>query len=103
MAGFHLGKPRQNGAHAELAGFAAIDAGEQRIGQAIDHLRAIVALDQGGHRLVRPALAEDETTPLPCATWCRENSGEKTTGMILVGTMNIRPSGMATNLPLSRM
>ena len=52
MLGFHLGEAREHGAHAELRRFAAIDAGEQRVSQAIDHLGAVVALDESGDRFV---------------------------------------------------
>ena len=43
---FHLRKARQNRADAEVRGFSAVDAGEQRVGEAVDHLRAVVALDE---------------------------------------------------------
>ena len=33
----------------------------------------------------------------------QEKSGENTVGMILVGTMNMSPSGITTSLPLTRM
>ena len=36
---FHLREARKNGAHAEAGGFSAVDAGEQRVGEAVDHLR----------------------------------------------------------------
>ena len=60
----HLGKPRQHRANTELRGLAAVDAGEQRVRQAIDHLRTVVALDQGGNTFValRPARRK---TPFP--------------------------------------
>ena len=46
MCRFHLGKARQNGAHAELAGLAAIHAGKQRISETIHHFAAVVPLDK---------------------------------------------------------
>ena len=49
---FHLRKSWKNRADAEAGGFSAVHAGEQRIGEAVDHLRAVVALDEGRDGLV---------------------------------------------------
>ena len=46
MSALHLGEAGEDGAHAEVGGFAAVDAGEERVGEAIDHFSAVVALDQ---------------------------------------------------------
>ena len=35
----HFGESRKHGADAEAGGFSAINAGEQRVGEAVDHLR----------------------------------------------------------------
>ena len=46
MSALHLGEAGKNGAHAEAGGFAAVNAREEWVGEAIDHLRAVVALDE---------------------------------------------------------
>ena len=43
---FHLDEARQHGARAQLAGIAAIDARQQRIGEPIDNLRSEVPLHE---------------------------------------------------------
>ena len=45
VSALHLGEAGKHGAHAEAGGFSAVDAGEERVGEAVDHLRAVVALD----------------------------------------------------------
>ena len=43
---FHLEETRKHGGHAQLRGFAAVDAGQQGIDQALHHLSPVVALYQ---------------------------------------------------------
>ncbi len=52
VSAFHLGEAGQDCAHAELGGFAAVDAGEERVGEAIDHFGTVVALDERGDAFV---------------------------------------------------
>jgi hypothetical protein len=52
MSALHFGEARKNSAHAEVGGFSAVDAGEERVGEAVDHLRAIMALDEGCYAFV---------------------------------------------------
>ena len=52
MFGFHVGEAREHGAHAEVGRFASIDAGEERIGEQVNHLRSVVTLDHLGHGFV---------------------------------------------------
>src|SRR5579863_1023511 len=49
---FHLSESRKNGADAEVGGFAAVDAGKQRVGEAVDHFCAVVTLDESGNAFV---------------------------------------------------
>ena len=37
MSAFHFGEAGKNGADAEAGGFSAVDAGEERVGEAVDH------------------------------------------------------------------
>ena len=37
VSALHFGKARKNGADAEAGGFSAVDAGEERVGEAVDH------------------------------------------------------------------
>ena len=53
---FHVSEARQHGAHAQLRSFAAVNSGEQRIGEQIDHLGTVVAFDHLGNRFVAEAL-----------------------------------------------
>ena len=46
MGALHLGEAREYGSNAEIRCISAIDSGEQRVGKAIHHLGAIVALDE---------------------------------------------------------
>ena len=48
----HLSEAWKNGANAEARSFSAVNAGEQRIGEAVDHLGAVVALDERSDGLV---------------------------------------------------
>ena len=52
MRALHFRKSGKNRADAEAGGFSAVDAGEQRIGETVDHLGAVVALDEGRDGLV---------------------------------------------------
>ena len=45
MSALHLGEAGKNGANAEAGGFSAVNAGEEWVGKAIDHLGAVVAFD----------------------------------------------------------
>src|SRR5271167_4390635 len=47
-----FGEAWKDGAYAEAGGFAAVDAGEQRIGEAVDHFCAVVTLYQGRNAFV---------------------------------------------------
>ena len=49
---FHLCEAREHGANAEVGGFSAVDAGEERVGEAVDHLGTIMAFDECGNGLV---------------------------------------------------
>ena len=57
MPGFHFSEARKNGSNAEFAGSPAVNAGKQRISQAIDHLSTVVPLNQRGHAFVAIGLA----------------------------------------------
>ena len=52
MSALHLGEAGKHGAHAEAGGFAAVNAGEEWVGEAVDHLCAVVAFDQRGYAFV---------------------------------------------------
>src|SRR4029077_8847603 len=53
VSALHLGEAGEDGTDAEAGGFAAVDAGEQRVGEAVDHFGAVVALDQRGYAFIR--------------------------------------------------
>ena len=46
VGALHLGETGKNGADAEVGGFSAVDAREKRVGEAVDHFRAVMALDE---------------------------------------------------------
>ncbi len=52
VSALHFGEAGKDGAHAEAGGFSAVDAGEQRVGEAVDHFGAVVALDKRGYAFV---------------------------------------------------
>ena len=52
MSALHFGEAGKHGAHAEAGSLSAIDSGEERVGEAVDHLRAVMSLDQGGYAFI---------------------------------------------------
>ncbi len=52
MSALHLCEAWKDCAHAEAGGFAAVDAGKQRVGEAVYHFGAIVALDERGNAFI---------------------------------------------------
>ena len=46
MSALHFGESRQNRADTEIGGFAPVDAGEQWVGEAVDHFSTVVPLDE---------------------------------------------------------
>ena len=52
MFGFHVGEAGQHGADAQLRRFASVDSGEERIGEQVNHLGSVVALDHLGNGFV---------------------------------------------------
>jgi hypothetical protein len=48
----HFGDAGKDGADAEAGGFSAVDAGEERVGEAVDHFCAVVARDERGYAFV---------------------------------------------------
>ena len=101
---FHLDKARQHRTCAQLCGIAAVNAGQQRIGQAIDNLCPEMPLHQLRDGLVscmgRGGCSSSRAMRILVP---QENSGENAVGMSLVGTMNIRPSGITTSRPCTTM
>ena len=55
VLGFHLHQAGQDGAGAQFGGVAAIDAGEERIGEPVHGFGAKVALHQRGDSFVGQA------------------------------------------------
>jgi len=102
--GFHVGEAGQHGADAQLRRFASVDSGEERIGEQVNHLGSVVALDHLGNGFVGFGLMWGMEPLAAMRILVRsEKSGESTVGRILVGTMNMRPSGMTTSLFLTTM
>ena len=46
VVGFHFGKARKYGAHAEFGSCSAINAGKQRVNEAIHDFRPVVPLHE---------------------------------------------------------
>ena len=46
MVGFHFGKARKYGTHAEFGSCSAINAGKQRVNEAIHDFRPVVPLHE---------------------------------------------------------
>ena len=84
---------------------AAIDAGEQRLGQIIDGLLAVVIQQKFVHRTIgqRPWGGWRKNSKAIRIFADQPNSCVSNSGSILVGTIIISPSGMGINLPFLTM
>ena len=101
---FHVSETRQHRTHTKFRGGATVDSGEHRVGDSINHFGAVVALNQSCDAFIANSLARRKS-PLAHHTEFRggEKSGDSKAGAILVGTMNISPSGMGDSLPFTKM